>query len=179
MLKKLQNSKSGDHYGLIYELFKPDVIGKDLFKSLLLLCNEVKRQQLVPEFLQFTDITSIFKNKGDRRNLDNDRGIFSVSKVRSIIDRLAYNGYYKTVDLNMTDSNVGARENRSIADNLFVVYAIQNEAMKKKICVDLHFMDLSKCFDAMWSQETMNDMYDNGVKDDIFVLLSKMNESCR
>jgi hypothetical protein len=25
----------------------------------------------------------------------------------------------------------------------------------------------------------MNDMYDNGVKDDIFVLLSKMNESCR
>ena len=67
----------------------------------------------------------------------------------------------------------------NIADNLFVVYAIQNEAMKKNLCIDFHFNDLSKCFDAMWSQETMNDLYDNGVKDEIFVLLSKMNERCR
>ena len=56
---KLQNNKSGDHFGLIYELFKPEIIGKDLFESLLLFCNEVKNQQIIPKFLQFTDITSI------------------------------------------------------------------------------------------------------------------------
>ena len=67
----------------------------------------------------------------------------------------------------------------NILDNLFVVYAIQNEAMKKKICVDLHFMDLSKCFDIMWSQETLNGLYDNGVQDDKFVLLTRMNEKCK
>ena len=39
-------------------------------------------------------------------------------------------------------------------------------------------MDLSKCFDIMWSQETMNDLYDLGVQDDRFVLVSKMNEEC-
>ena len=61
--------------------------------------------------------------------------------MRSIVDRLASNEYYKIVDKNMTDSNVGARVNRSINDNLFVVYAIQNEALKKNKCVDLHFMD--------------------------------------
>ena len=72
-------------------------------------------------------------------------------KARSIIDKLAYNDYYQIVDRNMSDSNVGARVNRNISDNLFVVYAIRNEAFKKNICVDLHFMDLSKCFDIMWS----------------------------
>jgi hypothetical protein len=74
---------------------------------------------------------------------------------------------------------VDARVNRSINDNLFVVYAIQNEALKKNKCVDLHFMDLSKCFDVMWNEETMNDFYDVGVQDDKFVLLSKMNEECK
>ena len=65
-----------------------------------------------------------------------------------------------------------------LSDNLFVVYAIRNEALRKNISVDLHLMDLSKCFDIMWSQETMNDLYDLGVKDDRFVLVSKMNEEC-
>ena len=80
VLRKLQNNKSGDHFGLIYELFKPGAIGKDLFKSLLVLSNAIKSQQKIPEFLQYTDITSIFKNKGDRRSLDNDRGIFLYQK---------------------------------------------------------------------------------------------------
>ena len=100
-------------------------------------------------------------------------------KVRSIIDKLAYNDYYETVDSNMSDSNAGARANRSTCDNLFVVYAIRNEAIRKNISVDLHLMDLSKCFDIMWNKETMNDLYDLGVKDDRFVLISKMNENCK
>jgi hypothetical protein len=100
-------------------------------------------------------------------------------KIRSIIDKLAYNDYYSIVDQNMNDSNTGGHGNRNIYDNLFVVYAIRNEALKKNICVDLHLMDLSKCFDIMLSSETMNDIYDLGVKDDKFVLISKMNEKCK
>ena len=61
--------------------------------------------------------------------------------------------------------------NRSIVDNLFVIYAIQNEALRKNISVDVLLMDLSKCFDKMWSQETMNDLFDLGVQNDRFVFL--------
>ena len=179
VLKILKNNKSGNHWGMVYELFKPGVIGADLFQSLLMLCNQVKNQQKIPEFLKFTDITSFYKSKGDRSDLENDRRVFSVVKARSIIEKLAYNDYYSIVDTNMSDSNTGARRNRNIADNLFVVYAIRNEAFKKNLCIDFHFMDLSKCFDIMWSSETMNDLYDLGIQDDNFVLLSIMNEMCR
>ena len=79
---------------MVYELFKPGVVGKDLFNSLLMLCNEVKIQQKIPRFLKYTDITSFYKSKGDRRSLENDRGVFGVMKVRSIIDKLAYYDYY-------------------------------------------------------------------------------------
>ena len=158
---------------------KPEMIGSDPLKSLLILCNEIKSQQKIPQFMKFTDITSFYKQKGDRKSLGNDRGIFGVMKLRSILDKLSYNDYYKIVDSNMSDSNVGGRSNRNISDNLFVVYAIRNEALKKDISVDLHLMDLSKCFDLMWSQETMNDLYDLGVREDKFVLISKMNEECK
>ena len=154
------------------------VIGEDLLQSLLIVCNAIKSQQKSPQFFKFTDITSFFKLKGDLRVLENDRGVFGVMKVRLIIDRLAYNNYYKIVNQNMNDSNAGARRSRNFCDNLFTIYAIMNELINKNISVDLHFMDLSKRFDIMWSKETMNDLYDLGVKDDKFLLVSKMNEEC-
>ena len=75
VLKNLKNNKSADHFGMIYELFKPGLIGQDLVYSLLILCNEIKNQQKIPQFLKFTDITSFYKSKGDRKSLENDRGI--------------------------------------------------------------------------------------------------------
>ena len=55
-----------------------------------MLGNDVKSQRLVPNFVAFTDITIIYKQKGERSDLDNERGIVGVSKVRSIIDKLVY-----------------------------------------------------------------------------------------
>ena len=65
VLKSLKKNKSADSQGLIYELFRPEIIGTDLFSSLLLFCNTVKSQLLVPKFVTFTDITSIYKSRGE------------------------------------------------------------------------------------------------------------------
>ena len=153
-----ERNKSSDAQGLIYELFRPEIIGQDLLSSLLILCNNVKSQLLVPSFVTFTDITSIYKQKGERCDLDNERGIFGVSKVRSIIDKLVYQDYYEDIDDVMSDSNVGGRRRRNIRDNLLVLYATINEAVRQKKNIDIQFYDISKCFDAMWVEETMNDL---------------------
>ena len=105
--------------------------------------------------------------------LDNDRGVFNVMTVRSIIDNVIYNDFYDEIDSSMSDSNVGGRKNRNIRDNLFIVYALEE---KKE--VDLTLYDLAKCFDSMWFQETMNDLWDAGVQDDRFAVVSKMNQTC-
>ena len=39
VLKSLKKNKSADSHGLIYELFRPEIIGSDLFTSLLMMCN--------------------------------------------------------------------------------------------------------------------------------------------
>ena len=163
----------------INELFCPEVVGSDLFSSLLMLCNNVKSELLIPDFVTFTDITSKYNYKGEKSDLDNDRGIFGVSKVRSIIDKLVYNDTYDEIDDSMSDSNVGGRRKRNIRDNLFVIYAAINEAIRNKKPIDIQFYDLAKCFDAMWAEETMNDLYDAGVQDDKFALVSLMNDRCQ
>ena len=78
----------------------------------------------------------------------------------------------------MSDSNVGGRQNRSIRDNLFIVYGILNNAIQNKINVDLSLYDIAKCFDAQWHAETMNDMWDVGLRDDKFAVVSELNRKC-
>ena len=70
VLKSLKNRKSPDSSGLIYELFKPGIIGSDLFISLLMFCNKVKTELTIPEMLTLTKVTSIYKNKGPKNELE-------------------------------------------------------------------------------------------------------------
>ena len=178
VLKKLKKNKSADPHGLVYELFRPEIIGKNLLSSLLMLCNQVKAQLIIPEFLTSTTITSIWKQKGEKSDLENDRGIFGVSKIRAIIEKLVYEDTNEVIDNNMSDSNVGARKKRNIRDNLFVLYACINDAIRNKKNIDIQYYDISKCFDTLWAQDTMNDYYDVGVKDDKFALISLLNKKC-
>ena len=176
--KSLKLRKYADPVGLINELFKPGVAGCDLIKSLILLSNKSKDECEIPDFVQLSNITSIYKNRGSKSDLDSDRGVFNVATVRSIIDKLVYNDYYDLVDMNMSDSNVGGRRGRNIRDNLFIINGVINYALKEKIAIDINLYDIAKCFDAIWYQETMNDMWDVGVKDDRFALMAKMNQKC-
>ena len=116
VLRKLKKDKSEDSEGLIYELFRPDTIGESLFSSLLMLCNRVKSELTIPSFITNTNITSIYKNKGKKNDLENDRGIFGVTKIRSIIEKLVYDEVYDMIDSTMSDSNVGGRRKRNIRD---------------------------------------------------------------
>ena len=149
----VKSVKSPDSHGLNDELFRPEVIGKDLLASLLMLCNNVKSQLSIPDFLTYTDITSFHKNKGAKNDLENDRGIFSVSKIRSIIDKLVLQDSNEIIDSHM--SGRGGRRRRNIRDNLFTIYACVNEAIRSKKDIDIQFYDIQKCFDAMkyWKSE--------------------------
>ena len=176
--KQLKTSKAADPKGLVSELFKPGVAGSDLFQSVLLLCNKVKDECQIPAFMEWTNISSIYKSKGVKTDLNNDRGVFNIITVRSIIDNLMYNDYYDLIDQNMSDSNVGGRRQRNIRDNLFIVYGVMNYALRENLEVDMGLYDLEKCFDSMWYEETMNDLWDAGIQDEKFALIGKLNEKC-
>ena len=77
VFKNLQINKATDPVGLVSELFRPRVAGTDVVSSVLTLCNMIKEECRIPEFMQFTNITSIWKQRGSRLDLNNDRGVFT------------------------------------------------------------------------------------------------------
>ena len=177
VLKSMKNNKARDAHGHVYEIFKYG--GDDLKESLVKMLNLVKFKQTYPDIFKPADITSLYKRKGERNDLNNDRGIFNVVKICSLMDKLVYNDKKKIIDSNISSSNIGGRRNRNIRDHLLVVNAVLHDLKNTKENIDIEIFDVKKCFDKMWSSETANDIYEAGVKDDNFVLIANSNKSCQ
>ena len=142
--------------------------------------NRIKTDQKYPEILESCDITPIFKLKESRNDFKNYRGVFRVSVFRSILDRLIYNDEYKTIDDKLTDSNVGARKGRNIRDHIFVINAITNSIVKEgEDPVDVQVYDVETCFDSLWLQEFMNDIYDAGFQNGKLPLILLENRNAK
>ena len=179
VLKSLKTNKTRDPQGLINELFKPGTLGVDLKIGMLNMFNTIKKEQKIPRFMQEANITTIYKKKGSRQDLNNDRGIFVVSCLRMIFDSLIYQEKYPLIDKEMSNSNIGARKNRNIRDHLFVVYAVINSVVNgNEDPVDIQIYDVEKCFDALWLKDCMLDLYENlpaDARDDKIALIYKLN----
>ena len=164
VLKYLKKNKNRDPFGYANDIFHINVAGDNLKKAILLLMNRIKKEQKYPDIFQNCDITSIYKNKGARNKFDNYRGIFRVPILRAILDRLIYNDEYQKIDDQLSDSNVGARKNRNIRDNLFVLNAITNSVVNgKEDPIDVQLFHVEKCFDALWVEECVNDIFEAGL----------------
>ena len=125
-LKSLKSNKTRDPCGLINELFKPPVIGQDLEDTVLQLVNGIKREYFIPYNVQMSNITTIYKKKGSKHDLESDRGIFGLSVFQKIINGLIYKEKYPLVDAGMTDSNIGARKKKNIKNHLFIINGVIN-----------------------------------------------------
>ena len=120
VLKSHKSGKSKDFNGLICELFKEGVAGKDLKQSLLMMFNQMKHELVIPECLRTAHVT-ILHNKKFRLDLNNWRGIFVCSVLRTVFMKLIYERTYYKVDRSMTDSQVGARKKKSVRNHLFIL----------------------------------------------------------
>ena len=150
VIKSLKNNQTRDPLGMLNELFKPGVMGKDLKKAVLQLMNGVKLEMVLPTMMELSNITTLYKNKGSRFEMNNERGIFILSVLRKILDKLIYNDKYQDIDLGMSDSNIGARRRKNIKNHLFVVYGIINSILnEEKSCIDICIYDLEKAFDCL------------------------------
>ena len=86
--------------------------------------------------------------------------------------KMIYQDKYQTIDENMSDSNVGVRKEKNIRNHLFILNGIINDVLNiKDKSIDLIIVDYKQCFDSMWLDECMHDLFKAGVQDDHLALL--------
>ena len=180
-VKSLNSGISKDPYGHPNEIFKSGVAGEGLLKAITILMNKLKQNPSdYPEAMELCNVTTIYKNKGDKKDFNSYRGVFRTTSLRNIMDRLIYIDEYQTVDDSLTDCNVGSRRHRNIRYNLFVMNAIMNASKKEnENACDILIYDVEKCFDSLWLSECINDIFEAGVNNDKLCLLYHSNKNAR
>ena len=136
--------------------------------------NKIKEQQIIPFFMNNANITTVPK-KGSRLLLENERGIFRVPVLRTILMRLIYNEKYETIDGNMSEYQMGARKNKGCRNNILIINGIIHEVRSKKnnTPVLLQIYDYRQMFDAIGLEEAFSDAFDVGMNDDNLSLIYK------
>ena len=176
-LSKLQNNKSRDSLGYINEIFKPETIGNDLKSSLLKMFNLLKKKKLIAKFMNFANVTTVPK-KGSKLILQNERGIFRVPVIRSIMMRMIYDKKYPEIDKLLSDCQMGGRKRKGCKNNIFILNGIIHEVLssKKMKPLLLQFYDYSQMFDSINLKEAISDLYNTGVNDDNLALIHQAND---
>ena len=77
VLSSLKPGKARDPSGLISDIFPKPICGMDLKLSIQKLVNKIKELQ-VPQLFNYSNISSIWKKKGDVLRLENHRGLYLV-----------------------------------------------------------------------------------------------------
>ena len=138
----------------------------------------MKTENYFPDFTRLADVTTIYKGKGEKSNLSNDRGVFIVTIFRSLMMKLIYKDIYVIIDESMSDSQIGSRKGKNIRNHIWVLNSIICDVLstKRKKPIDLHIYDYKQCFDSLWLEECLNDMYEGGLQDDKLNLIYNANQ---
>ena len=176
-LSDLKTNKSRDHAGYVNELFKNNIIGTDLKLSILIMCNKLKMQKMIPSFMQYANITTVPK-RGSVLVLANQRGIFRVDVIRSILMRLVYNEKYPIIDSNMSDWQMGGRKHKGCRNNIFIINGIINDVMnsRNKKPIVLQISDYEQMFDSIQLKQAISDIYEAGLQDNNLSLVYQANK---
>ena len=66
-------------------------------------------------------IKSIYKNKGNKHDFKNQRGLFLSQSISKIFEKLIVNRITYGLDNSIADFQNGARTKRGTSDNLFII----------------------------------------------------------
>ena len=175
-ISKLRKGKSPGHDQIPAEIFIN--AGTGLLVELLKVLNQIKAKKVVPEQFNWVDITTIYKNKGSKKELVNYRGIFLTIIVKKILENMVKDRMKEQLE-KINKLQGGARSNRSPPDNLFLLYACRDHQIYKNRPLYMTAYDFEQAFDSLWLQDCVLSLRDLGVPLDILHLIYNLNKEAK
>ena len=126
------------------------------------MLNKTKDTLDIPEVMTNVNIVMIPKaGTPSLHDIQKQRGIFLLSVFCTIIMKLLLQDEYEKVDTFMSDANAGERKGKRVQDHLFIINGI---VVKHARQISIGIYDCEQCFDSLWQEEVINNLYDAGVK---------------
>ncbi|CAH1249728.1 Hypp8672 [Branchiostoma lanceolatum] len=151
VIKAVDQQKSGKAAGV--DGIPPEVWkhgGVALHSKLHELLVHCWEQGKLPQDLRDAVIITLYKNKGEKADCSNYRGITLLSIAGKILARVLLNRLVPAVAVHhLPESQCGFRANRGTTDMVFVLRQLQEKCREQNKGLYITFVDLSKAFDTV------------------------------
>ena len=146
-INNLSSGKAPGQDGIPAEIYKcgQEAILPVLHLLLLMCWNE----GAVPQDMRDASIVTLYKNKGDRSDCNNYRGISLLSIAGKIFAKIILKRLQTLAERIYPESQCGFRGNRSTIDMIFSLRQMQEKCREKQQPLYMAFIDLTKAFDLV------------------------------
>ena len=168
----LKNKKAKDMSCWKNEYIKAG--GNEMIKSLKVIMGHVDRMHEIPSNWDEMKIKSIHK-KGPKVKMKNKRGLFITNLISKIYERIVKNRNEGRTKL--SPNQTGGVKNRGGIDNTFTLLAVMERNSYLGLSTVLTLADVEKCFDQLWLDDGIKDLWKCGMRARDCVALKKLNET--
>lgn len=107
------------------------------------------REGTVPHDMRTANIVTMYKNKGDKGDCNNYRGISLLSTTGKAFARVILNRLQRLADRVLPESQCGFRSERATIDMIFSIRQLQEKCREQQKPLFIAFVDLTKAFDTV------------------------------
>ena len=168
----LKNKKSRDLSSWKNEYIKTG--GDQMLKSIITIMDIVDETYITPSEWDQLKIKSIHK-KSTKTKMKNKRGLFITNVISKVYERIIKERNQGRAKL--SPNQAGGVKERSTIDHVMTVLAVieRNKYMNKPTFVT--FADIEKCFDKIWLEDGLKDLWKSGMSARDCWALKKLNET--
>ncbi|XP_062615832.1 uncharacterized protein LOC134277519 [Saccostrea cucullata] len=141
--------------------------------KLLLQCWE---EGTIPQDMRNASIITLYKNKGDRSDCNNYRGISLLSIVGKAFARVVLNRLRKLAERVYPEAQCGFRAERSTIDMVFSLRQLQEKCREQRRPLYIAFIDLTKAFDLVSRQGLFTLLHRIGCPPKLLRIISSFHE---
>ena len=175
----IKNGKSSGEDKILNEYIKSTKgISLPIYEKLF---NVVFDSGLLPNAWLEGSITPIYKNKGDRKMVQNYRPITILSCLEKVFTAVLNRRLTLFLDTNETllENQAGFRKNYSTTDHIFVLNSLIEILKASKQKLFCAFVDFSQAFDSIWRVGLWRKVLFNSVNGKFFCIIHSMYENIK
>ena len=174
VIKKLKKRKASDKQGWRNEYAIHG--GVEMMRSLTKIAQIATDQLECPKEWDAMTIKSVHK-KGSKMLMTNKRGLFITNIIGKILERVLKERNKISFAEGLSPSQTGGQPGRHMIDNVFTILSIieRNNYLNKTTY--LTFADVRKCFDRLWLDDGIKDLWMCGVNVRDAMMVRRMNEN--
>ena len=120
-------------------------------------------------------ITNIFKGKGDREKMENQRGITVSSSIGSIVEEILTKRLMQKV--HFSQAQAGGKKGGRAIDHIFILKSLISMALMKGEPRIITFFDIKKAYDRADMNDMLYIVNDQGFNGKVWKLTKSLNEN--